>query len=80
MAKQEFSIPSLSARIQTEAHAYLLLEELRWKGEPVCPHCGVIGKHYYLKPAGGIARATRTGAASQRRCGSARPAVSSSRS
>ncbi len=67
MAKQEFSIPSLSARIQTEADAYLLLEELRWKGEPACPHCGVIGKHYYLKPAGGIARATRTGAASQRR-------------
>ncbi len=67
MAKQEFSIPSLSARVQSEADAYLLLEDLRWHGDPVCPHCGVIGKHYFLKPANGTARVTRTGAATQRR-------------
>ena len=27
------------------------LEQLRWGGTPVCPHCGVIGAHYALKGA-----------------------------
>ena len=57
----------LANQITTEADAYLLLERLRWDGHPVCPHCGVIDGHYYLKPTNGIARATRTGAVSQRR-------------
>jgi len=67
MAKQEFSIPELVARIPTEADAYLLLEELRWNGRPVCPHCGVVDGAYYIRPLNGTSRATRTGSQSQRR-------------
>ncbi|MBV9872390.1 MAG: IS1595 family transposase [Frankiaceae bacterium] len=62
MAQQEFSIPSLMNRLGTEADAYQLLEELRWgadKADVVCPHCGVIGGHYFLTPANGSSRATR---------------------
>lgn len=75
MAKQEFSIPTLSARVTNETEAYLLLEELRWGGKPdACPHCGGMGRCYYLQPRQG-ARATRTGAVTQRRvwkCGHCR--------
>jgi len=68
MGKQEFSIPALANQIATEADAYVLLERLRWNGEPVCPHCGAVDGHYYLKPRdGSTSRKTRTGAASQRR-------------
>jgi len=76
MAKQEFSIPSLSQRVTSEAEAYLLLEELRWGGKPeACPHCGEVGRCYYLNPANGVSRATRTGSTSERRvwkCGGCR--------
>ncbi len=76
MAQQEFSIPKLAARIPTEAHAYLLLEELRWGGKPAaCPHCGGVDRCYYLTPANGVGRKTRTGAVSMRRvwkCGHCR--------
>jgi len=67
MGKQEFSMTRLANQITTEADAYLLLERLRWDGHPVCPHCGVIDGHYYLKPANGTSRATRTGSTSHRR-------------
>src|SRR3954447_24558877 len=67
MAQQELSIPALMKRLGTEADAYLLLEELRWGGQPVCPHCGSVAQHYFLKPANGMARKTRTGAMSERR-------------
>jgi transposase-like protein len=67
MAKQEFSIPALMAQVPTEFDAYILLERLRWENGVVCPHCGVIGKHYYLEPKNGTSRATRTGSRSQRR-------------
>lgn len=51
-----------------EAAAYRLLEELRWGGPPTsCPHCGATGRCYFLRPAGGDSRRTRTGAASPRR-------------
>jgi transposase-like protein len=68
MAKQEFSIPALIRRCATEADAYELLEELRWKGEALCPHCSSLGNSALLKPQNGTtARATRTGSMSQRR-------------
>jgi transposase-like protein len=67
MAKQEFSIPKLTGMIPTEADAYLLLERLRWDGRPVCPLCGSAGPHYFLKPANGVSRKTRTGRPTQRR-------------
>jgi transposase-like protein len=76
MAKQEFSLPALAGRLQTEADAYLLLEELRWGGKPdACPHCGGMDRIYFLKPREGTARKTRTGSMSQRRvwkCGHCR--------
>jgi transposase-like protein len=76
MAKQEFSIPALANRIQTETDAYLLLEELRWGGAPdACPHCGEVGRCYFLNPENGSTRATRTGSRSARRvwkCGGCR--------
>ncbi len=69
MAQQEFSVVKLAQRLQTEADAYLLLEELRWGGQPpACPKCGEIGKTYFLQPRDGTtSRKTRTGSLSQRR-------------
>lgn len=62
------SIPELSAALRSEGEAYKLLEELRWPGgEPICPHCRSIRKHYFLTPRNGRARRTRTGSLSQRR-------------
>ncbi len=66
MAKQQFSIPALMAQVPTEEAAYKLLEDLRWNGRPVCPHCGSIAAHYFLKPRG-EGRKTRTGTISNRR-------------
>jgi transposase-like protein len=63
----EISIPALAEKIPTEADAYRLLEDLRWDGKPVCPHCGSVRQHYFLKPSNGSARKTRTGSMSQRR-------------
>ncbi len=61
------SIPFLADQLRTEADAYLFLEELRWNGRPVCPHCGSVRKAYFLKPRNGASRKTRTGSESQRR-------------
>jgi transposase-like protein len=60
------SIPAIAAKVTDEASAYEFLEQLRWGDEPVCPHCGVIGGHYFLN-AKGDGRKTRTGSVSQRR-------------
>jgi transposase-like protein len=60
------SLPAITQRIADEASAYEFLEELRWNGNPVCPHCGVVGGHYFLKPRG-RGRRTRTGKVTQRR-------------
>jgi len=57
----------ISERLPTEASAYELLEHLRWRGHPECPHCGVIGPHAYLRPANGISRTTNRGRQSERR-------------
>lgn len=66
---------SIAERIPDEASAYAYLEELRWGGTPECPHCGNTDRCYFLNPANGKTRATRTGAQSQRRvwkCGACR--------
>lgn len=68
MAKHgDLSILSLSEKLRTEADAYKFLEELRWGDKPVCPHCDSVEKMYFLKPANGASRKTRTGTDSQRR-------------
>jgi transposase-like protein len=62
--------------VRSELQAYLLLEKLRWGGEPPgCPLCGGTGRQYFLNPANGTSRRTRTGATSERRvwkCGHCR--------
>jgi transposase-like protein len=75
--KQEFSIPKLAAQLRSELDAYLLLEDLRWGegGPESCPKCGAVGRQYFLNPANGASRKTRTGKASERRvwkCGHCR--------
>lgn len=37
------------------------LEALRWPDAPICPHCGVIGKHYALKAKADSKRPGRAG-------------------
>lgn len=55
------------ARLTSEAAAYELLEELRWNGHPVCPHCASLDRATYIQPANGVSRQTRTGKLSERR-------------
>jgi hypothetical protein len=80
MGRQEFAISALAAQLQTEADAYRLLEELRWNGHPsTCPHCGGIGRCFFLRPRDGVSRRTRTGSRSERRvwrCGHCRRSFS----
>lgn len=61
------TVLQLADKLRTEADAYEFLEELRWGNEQVCPHCGSVRQHYFLKPSNGASRKTRTGAASERR-------------
>ena len=61
------TISTLAMRISNEADAYEYLESLRWPEKPVCPHCGVMNDHYYLKPTNGVSRTTTRGSESQRR-------------
>lgn len=61
------SVLQLADKLRTEADAYLYLEALRWGDRPLCPHCGSVGEHYFLTPANGRSRKTRTGAPSERR-------------
>lgn len=60
---ETITVPDLATKIPTENAAYRLLEKLRWKGHPVCPHCRKIDGHTLLKGK----RQTTTGKASQRR-------------
>jgi transposase-like protein len=60
---EHLNMTTLASRIPSETAAYKLLERLRWKGRPVCPHCGVIDGHYLLKAK----RSTTTGKVSKRR-------------
>lgn len=61
------TVTRIADRIQTDADAYLFLEEMRWADTgPVCPNCGNMGATF-LNPANGVSRKTRTGAMSERR-------------
>ncbi|MGI8664719.1 MAG: IS1595 family transposase [Jatrophihabitans sp.] len=77
MSKQEFSVPKLALELRSELDAYLMLEDLRWgeNGPESCPKCGAVGRQYFLNPANGASRKTRTGRESERRvwkCGHCR--------
>jgi len=60
-------MPRIASQIPTEAAAYELLEDWRWHGKVVCPHCGSIAEHYFLTPRNGVSRETNRGTKSQRR-------------
>ena len=81
--KQEFSVPKLAAQLRTETDAYLLLERVCWGGEDgpeACPKCGSVGRQFYLNPANGQTRTTRTGKPTERRiwkCGTAARSIRS---
>ncbi len=53
----KLTLAELRKRVENEHDAYLLLEELRWHGTPVCSHCGH-NKAYFLKPKNGTSRGT----------------------
>lgn len=75
LGREEVHLGRRRGRPGEHAAAYAFLEELRWHGSPVCPHCGNEGRCYFLNPANGKDRATRTGKATQRRlwkCGACR--------
>jgi transposase-like protein len=57
---------SLMERIPDEAAAWAYMEELRWNGRPVCPHCGNDDRCYFINPRNGH-RTTSTGATTYRR-------------
>jgi len=61
------NVLGLADRLRTEADAYEFLEELRWNGKPVCPHCGSVRPPYFLKPSNGKSRKTTRGSVSERR-------------
>lgn len=48
----KLTLRNLADQITDEHDAYVLLEELRWHGTPVCAHCGH-DKAYFLNPKGG---------------------------
>jgi transposase-like protein len=60
------TVTELATQIPTDEAAAIYLEKLRWKTQPVCPHCGSINDHYFLNPQG-EGRKTRTGNVSTRR-------------
>jgi transposase-like protein len=76
MARNEqISVMQLVDRIRTTGDAYAYMEQLRWPNGPVCPHCHETTRLYFLNPANGTSRKTRTGSMSQRRvwkCGACR--------
>jgi hypothetical protein len=64
---QALSVIKLANRLQSEADAWLLLEEWRWGDTGTsCAHCGCTDVHY-IEPSNGTTRATRTGSMSARR-------------
>jgi transposase-like protein len=60
------TVLQLADKLRDDADAYKFLEELRWDGAPVCPHCEAT-EPYFLTPKNGQTRSTRTGSESQRR-------------
>jgi transposase-like protein len=57
----------MALMINSEADAYEYMEGLRWPEKPVCPHCGCMNDHYFLKPSNGVSRNTTRGSVSERR-------------
>jgi len=73
---RDLTLATLAQHFSDEGAAYTFVESIRWPdGEPICPHCGVIGHAYFLQPKNEEGRKTRTGKVSARRvwkCGACR--------
>jgi transposase-like protein len=54
-------MPELASYFQNEDAAREFLENLRWNGEPVCPHCGSINQHYRIESKTESKRPSRKG-------------------
>src|SRR5438874_491896 len=67
MEPEDVNFATLAPYFTNERKAWKLLEDWRWPDGPVCPHCGVIGTAYFLKPTTGRVRKTSTGSQSFRR-------------
>jgi transposase-like protein len=46
------TITDFNKHFQDEKTCYQFLEQQRWNGQPVCPHCGTTKKPYNVKPRG----------------------------
>ena len=55
------TLPELASYFQNEDAAREFLEQLRWNGEPVCPHCGSINDHYRIESKTESKRPSRKG-------------------
>ncbi len=62
----EMNLSTLAKHFSDEGAAWELVESMRWPNGPVCPHCGDVGRAYFLKPRNG-ARTTSTGKVTYRR-------------
>jgi transposase-like protein len=60
------SLAAVAKRFEDEAAAWEYMEDLRWHGKPMCPHCGSENA-FYLEPRTGEPRTTRKGTQSYRR-------------
>jgi transposase-like protein len=60
------NLSQLAKHFSDESEAWQLLERIRWPDGPICPHCGVIGRAYYLEPQSGH-RTTKRGNPTYRR-------------
>ncbi|NOT37216.1 MAG: IS1595 family transposase [Saprospiraceae bacterium] len=48
------SFSEMLEKLPTDGSCRLFLEQLRWNGEPVCPHCGIKTKDHYKLKSNGI--------------------------
>ncbi len=64
--RETLTLSQIAKLYSDEDAAYQKMEQARWKNGVVCPHCGAVGKAYFLEPQDG-ARKTSTGAKSYRR-------------
>ncbi len=61
----EMNLSTLAKHFSDEGAAWQLVEKMRWPNGPICPHCGDVGRAYFLQPR--KPRTTTTGAVTYRR-------------
>ena len=57
IGSMEINLSALAKHLSDEDAAYGLVESMRWKNGPICPHCGEVDNAYRLKAT----RKTSTG-------------------